>query len=73
MWEGIDKDQKNYNDLTWIVDGIQQNTLLWVKIGSYDRERSVELSGVGWVIMCTKTQAPSGNGPWQQTPTKLNY
>ena len=30
MWEGIDKDQKNYNELTWIVDSMQQNTLLWV-------------------------------------------
>ena len=54
MWEGIDKDQTTYNKLTLIVEGMSHNTLLWVTDGLYNRKRSAGLSGVGWVIMCTK-------------------
>ena len=67
MWEGIDKDQKNYNKLTWIVDGMQKNTMLWVTDGSYNRRRGADLSGVGWVIMCTKTGNRLTGSFWERS------
>jgi hypothetical protein len=34
---------------------MKSNTLLWVTDGSYDRKKAIDLSGVGWIIFCTKT------------------
>ena len=55
MWEGIDKDQTTYSKLTWLLEGMQHTTLLWVTDRSYYRKRAADLSGVRWVIMCTTT------------------
>ena len=55
MWEGIDDSQSSKHDLTWVVHGMRNKSLKWVTDGSYDRKRAAEISGVGWVIFCTKT------------------
>jgi hypothetical protein len=55
MWEGIDEDQATKEDVTWIAKGMRNNMLIWVADGSYDRKKAKELSGVGWIIFCTKT------------------
>jgi hypothetical protein len=55
MREGIDEDQATKEDVTWIAEGMRNNTLIWVTDGSYDRKKAKELSGVGWIIFCTKT------------------
>ncbi len=31
------------------------NLLIWVTDGSYDRKKARDLSGVGWIIFCTRT------------------
>ena len=55
MWEGIDKDQTTKDNVTWIAEGMRNNTLIWVTDGSYDRKKAKELSRAGWIIFCTKT------------------
>ena len=55
MWEGIEEDQATKEDVTWIAKGMKINTLIWVTDGSYDRKKAKDLSGVGWIIFCTKT------------------
>ncbi len=30
MWESIDKSQQAKHNLTWLVEGMKSNTLLWV-------------------------------------------
>ena len=36
MWESIDKSQQTKHNLTWLVEGMKSNTLIWVTDGSYD-------------------------------------
>lgn len=55
MWEDIDMSQWTAEDLTWILEGITQNTLIWTAGGSYDRKRAPLVSGKGWVIYCQAT------------------
>jgi hypothetical protein len=55
MCEGIDEDHATKVDVTWIAEGMQNNTLIWATGGSYNRKKAKELSGVGWIIFCTKT------------------
>jgi hypothetical protein len=36
MWEGINEAQPTKRDLTWLVEGLKLNTLVWVTDGLYD-------------------------------------
>jgi hypothetical protein len=47
MWEEIEDGQATKHDLSWLVQGMKSNTLLWVTDGSYDRKRASVLSGIG--------------------------
>ncbi len=55
MWEGIEASKGLPYDMSWVAEGMKNNTLLWVTDGSYDRKKAIGLSGVGWIIFCTKT------------------
>jgi hypothetical protein len=65
MWEDIDFMQDTTQDLRWVAEGMQNNTLVWTTDGSYDRkttdgsydrkQTTDTLSGVGWIIFCTRT------------------
>jgi hypothetical protein len=55
MWDDIDFTQDTTQDLRWVADGMQNNTLVWTTDGSYDRKRAADLSGVGWIIFCKRT------------------
>ncbi len=55
MCEGIDDDQETKEDATWIANGMRQNSLIWVTDGAYNRKKASNLSGVGWIISCTRT------------------
>jgi hypothetical protein len=50
MWEGIDENQTTKDDVTWIAEGMRNNTLIWVTDGSYNRKKAKELSRAGWII-----------------------
>jgi len=47
MWEGIEDGQATKSDLSWLVQGMKLDSLLWVTDGSYDRKRAPVLSRVG--------------------------
>jgi hypothetical protein len=55
MWKGIDAAQTTKRDLTWLVEGMKSNSLVWVTDGLYDQKRVADLSGGGWIIFCSKT------------------
>ena len=54
MWEGVEQFEKD-KDLTWLVDGMKNNTLIWVANGSCDRNRAPNVSGAGLIIYCKKS------------------
>jgi hypothetical protein len=55
MWDKIKDGHATKRDLTWLVQGMESNTLVWVTDGSYDRKQAPLLSGVGWIIFCQET------------------
>jgi hypothetical protein len=55
MWEGIEYGQAKKHNLSWLVQGMESNTLLWVTEGSYNRKHAPVLSRVRWIIFCQKT------------------
>ncbi len=55
MWEDIDFKQDTTQDLRWVAEQMQSNTLVWTTDGSYDRKQATALSGMGWIIFCTRT------------------
>jgi hypothetical protein len=45
MWDDIDFAQETTQDLQWVAEGMQNNTLVWTMDGSFDRKRAANLSG----------------------------
>ncbi len=43
MWEGIDAAQTTKRDLTWLVEGMKSNTLVWVTDGLYNQKKGSRL------------------------------
>ncbi len=73
MWEGIEEDQATKEDVTWIAEGMKINTLIWVTDGSYNRKKAKDLSGVGWIIFCTKTGLQLTGTFWEKSNTASSY
>ena len=74
MWESIDKSQQTKHNLTWLVEGMKSNTLLWVTDRLYDRKRAADLCGVGWIIFCSKTGLRLTAGTfWERSPVVISY
>jgi hypothetical protein len=72
-WEGIDEDQATKEDVTWIVEGVKNNTLIWVTDGSYDRKKAKNLSGVGWITFCAKTGLRLMGTFWEKSNTASSF
>jgi len=73
MWEGIDDGQDTKSDLSWLVQGLRCNSLLWVTDGSYDRKRAPTISGVGWIIFCQHTGKRLVGSFWERNPSASSY
>ena len=73
VWEGIDDNQATKQDLTWLVEGMKNRTLIWVTDGSYDKLRANDLSGVGWVLLCTRTGKRLTGWCWERSITADSY
>ena len=56
MGEGIENDGGR-RDVEWIVNGMREESLLWIADWSYKRKIAPHVSGVGWIIYCTRTKA----------------
>jgi hypothetical protein len=55
MWDGIDFTKDTTQDLKWVAKGMQNNTLVWMTDGSYNRKQAADLSSVSWIIFCKRT------------------
>jgi hypothetical protein len=38
MWDDIDFAQETTQELKWVAEGMQNNTLVWTTDGSYDKK-----------------------------------
>jgi hypothetical protein len=47
--------------------------MLWVTDGSYDRKKAIDLSGVGWIIFCTKTGFRPTGTFWEKSNSASLY
>ncbi len=41
-WESMDNSHQSKHNLSWLVEGMESNTLTWVTDGSYDRKRAAD-------------------------------
>ena len=55
MWKWVEN-EGGKSDVEWIVNGMKEGCLIWVADGSYKRKIAPYVSGVGWIVYCTKTQ-----------------
>jgi hypothetical protein len=73
MWEGIEDGQATKSGLSWLVQGMKSNTLLWVTDGSYDRKHAPVLSRVGWIIFCQHTGKHLVGSFWEKSSSASSY
>jgi hypothetical protein len=73
MWESIDNSQQSKHNLSWLVEGMESNTLTWVTDGSLDRKRAADLCGVRWIIFCIKTGLRLTGTFWERSPSVSSY
>ena len=53
MWDSIEDENQ---DLSWLVEGIRNGTVVAVADGSYNRKTAPDVSGAGLVLCCTKAE-----------------
>ncbi len=73
MWEDINEAQPTKRDLTLPVEGMKSNTLVWVTDGLYNQKNAADLSGVGWIIFCSKTGLFLTSTFWERSPAASSY
>jgi hypothetical protein len=74
MWEGVKDSQATKHDLSWLIHGMETNSLIWVTDGSYDRKRRASvISGAGWIIFCQTTGKPLVGSFWEKSLSASLY
>ena len=73
MWEGVEDIQATKHDLSWLIHGMETNSLNWVTDGSYDRKHASVISGVGWIIFCHMTGKWLVGSFWEKSPSASSY
>ncbi len=73
MWEVIEPGKDTPVNVSWIVEGLREGSLIWTTNGSYDQKRAVDLCGVGWIIFCTKTGFRLTGTFWERSPSASLY
>jgi hypothetical protein len=53
MWDKIKYGKDTLADISWVVNGTNNGSLIWATDGSYDQKKAVDLCRVGWMIFCT--------------------
>ena len=61
------------SSLTWLVQGVKYNTLVWVTDGSYDRKQAPLLSRVGWIIFCQDMGKRLVGFFWEKSSSASSY
>ena len=73
MWESVDSPNRT-NDMTWLVDGTRNNTIMWYTDDSYNTKSALKVSSTGWMAYCIVTnnrmtghlfQMPDDTGPYR--------
>jgi hypothetical protein len=54
MWKGIEAGKDLSYDMSWVAEGMGNNSLVWVTDGSYNKKKAINLCGVGWIIFVPK-------------------
>jgi hypothetical protein len=73
MWDDIDFTQDTTQDLKWVANRMQNNTLVWTTDGSYNRKRAADLSGVGWIIFYKRTGLRMTGTFWEKSPSASSF
>jgi hypothetical protein len=73
MWEGVEDSQATKHDLSWLIQSMEMNSLIWVTDGSYDRKRASVISSVGWIIFCQKPGKRLVGLFWEKSPSASSY
>jgi hypothetical protein len=73
MWDDIDFAQETTQDLKWVAEGMQNNTLVWTTDGSYDKKWTADLSSVGWIIFCKRTGLRMTGRFWKKSPSASSF
>jgi len=73
MWEVIEPGKDTLADVSWIVNGLHNGSLIWTTDGSYDRKKAVDLCGVGWMIFCINTGFRLTGTFWERSPLASSY
>ncbi len=73
MWDDIDFAQETTQDLKWVAEGMQNNTLVWTTDGSYNRKWAADLSSMGWIIFCKRTGLWMTGMFWEQSPSASSF
>jgi hypothetical protein len=50
------ENEERKRDVERIINEMKEGCLIWVADGSYKRKIALCVSGVGWIVYCTKTQ-----------------
>ena len=61
--------QETNQDLKWVAEGMQNNTLVWTMDGSYNRKWAADLSNVSWIIFCKRTGLQMTGTFWEKSPS----
>jgi hypothetical protein len=73
MWEVIKPGKDTLEEVSWIVDGLRNGSLIWTTEGSYDRKRTVNLCGVVWILFCTNMGFRLTGNFWERSPLASSY
>jgi hypothetical protein len=69
MWDDIDFVQETTQDLKWVAEEMQNNTLVWTTDRSYNRKLAANLSGMCWIIFCKRTGLGMTGMFWEKSPS----
>ena len=73
MWDRVKDSQATKHDLSWLIQGMETNSLIWETDGLYDRKRAPVISGVGWIIFCQTTGKHLVGLFWEKSPSASLY
>ncbi len=69
MWEGMEAGKDLPYNMSWVAEGMTNNSLVWVTDGSYDRKMAIDLCGVGWNIFLYQNRIPLDRHLLGKNPT----
>jgi hypothetical protein len=73
MWDRVKDSQATKHDLSWLIQGMEMNSPIWVTDSSYDRKRSPVISKVRWIIFCQTTGKHLVGLFWEKSPLACSY